>query len=132
MDVNHITAESWDFSLMVIVLFQVHCVEAQTQNNKKYYWEAALSLLFSSVHSPIEEKENNSDGASLYVSVSDSRPAQRDGRFHADTGGRPATEIDGSWEGNAEQSNESAGCHAWKDQPRKPWETPCTCGQDTL
>lgn len=38
----------------------------------------------------------------------------------------------GPWEGNAEQSNESAGSHAWTDQPRKPRETPWTHGQDTL
>lgn len=48
---------------------------------------------FSSVHSSDEEKENNGDGTSLYVSVGDSRSAQRDGRFHAGAGGRPATEA---------------------------------------
>ncbi|XP_038579532.1 uncharacterized protein LOC119906089 [Micropterus salmoides] len=48
-----------------------------------------------SIYSSIEEKENNSDGASLYFSVSNSRTAQRDGRFHAGAGGCPATKVDG-------------------------------------
>lgn len=67
----------------------------------------------SSVHSSREEEtENDGDGAGLHISVGDGRPAQRDGRCHAGAGGRTATEVDGPREGNAEQSNESAGGHA--------------------
>lgn len=136
IDVNTLTAESRH---TVIVLFQVQCVEARRQNNIKYHCPVTDRLhclspffFFFSIYSSIEEKENNSDGASLYFSVSNSRTAQRDGRFHAGAGGCPATKVDGPWEGNAEQSYESAGSHAWKDQPAKPWETSWTCGQDTL
>ncbi|XP_076597498.1 uncharacterized protein LOC143327162 isoform X2 [Chaetodon auriga] len=48
-----------------------------------------------SVHSSIEEEEDDGDGASLYAGVSNSRPTQRDGRVDAGAGGRPATEVDG-------------------------------------
>lgn len=53
------------------------------------------------MHSSIEEEEeeNNGDRASLYHSVCDSRPAQRDERFHAGAGGRLATEADGAMRG---------------------------------
>ena len=84
------------------------------------------------MHRSIKERENNGDGAGLYVGVSDGHPAQRDGRRHAGSGRRTAAEVNGPREGNAEQSNESARKHARKDQSRKPRETPGAGGQDTL
>lgn len=97
-------------------------------------WRAVPPLLFPSLHGSRgeEEAENDSDGAGLYTSVGNGGPAQRNGRCHAGAGGRAAAEIDGPREGNAEQSNEPAGSHAWTDQPRKPREKPWTRGQDTL
>lgn len=132
------------FSFIIILLFSIISVAATwkkflqpltsrwTIAIKERVTERLYRLLFSSVHGPIEEEENDGDGASLYAGVGDGRPAQGDGCVHAGAGGRPAAEADGPREGNAEQSNESAGRHARADQPRKPRETAWTRGQDTL
>lgn len=97
-------------------------------------WCFVPFLLFCSVHgSRGEEKtKNHGDGAGLNIGVCNSCPAQGDGRCHAGAGGRPATEVDGPRERNANQSDKPVGNNAWTDQQRKPPETSWPGGQDTL